>query len=104
MKTSNIIHNIVIGAGILALLIIPGIVRAQTILINPAAEGGFENGTTFAANGWTLVNGTGNTWQCGNAAPAYTGSRGAFISNDGGTSWAEAPSLKTKNAFENSRR
>jgi hypothetical protein len=88
MKTSNIIHNIMIGAGILAILIIPGIVRAQTTLINPAAEGGFENGTTFAANGWTMVNGTGNTWQCGNAAPAYTGARGAFISNDGGTTWA----------------
>ena len=29
---------------------------AQTVLINPAAEGGFELGSTFAANGWTVVN------------------------------------------------
>ena len=29
---------------------------AQTVLINPAAEGGFELGTTFAANGWTVSN------------------------------------------------
>lgn len=29
---------------------------AQTVLINPAAEGGFENGATFAANGWTVSN------------------------------------------------
>ena len=25
-------------------------------LLNPAGDGGFENGSTFAANGWTVVN------------------------------------------------
>ncbi len=29
---------------------------AQTVLINPAGDGGFNNVTTFAANVWTAVN------------------------------------------------
>jgi hypothetical protein len=33
---------------------------AQTLLINPAAEGGFENGNTFAANGWSVANSANN--------------------------------------------
>jgi len=30
----------------------------QTLLIDPAGAGGFESGSTFPANGWTVVNGT----------------------------------------------
>lgn len=30
--------------------------NAQTVLINPTAEGGFELGSTFAANGWNVSN------------------------------------------------
>ena len=31
-------------------------VQAQTTIINPATDGGFNLGTTFAANGWTVAN------------------------------------------------
>ncbi|HEY5122280.1 MAG TPA: hypothetical protein VIK14_00945, partial [Ignavibacteria bacterium] len=34
-----------------------------TTLIDPIGNGGFELGGTFAANGWTVVNSTTNTWQ-----------------------------------------
>lgn len=77
--------------GILALLIslfLTDIANAQTVLINPNAEGGFENGTTFSANGWTEVNnpGGGNSnrrnWYVGTAQSGYTGNRCAFIGND----------------------
>lgn len=34
---------------------------AQTVIVNPHTDGGFEMGNTFAANGWTLVNNAGNT-------------------------------------------
>lgn len=29
---------------------------AQTVLISPTGDGGFENGATFEANGWTVIN------------------------------------------------
>lgn len=60
---------------------------AQTTLINPAAGGGFESGTTFAANGWTEVQaggGAANKWFVGTAT-TFAGARSAYISNNGGT-------------------
>ncbi|UOK42308.1 MULTISPECIES: T9SS type A sorting domain-containing protein [Flavobacterium] len=46
----------------------------QTTIINPAAEGGFNSGNTFAANGWTVANeGTGPIkWAVGTAASGTT--------------------------------
>jgi hypothetical protein len=48
--------------------------QAQTTLINPATDGGFNSGSTFAANGWTIANeGTGNIkWALGTAASGIT--------------------------------
>ena len=60
----------------------------QVSLISPTGDGGFETGTTLAANGWTVVNATTNTWQVGTAATAFAGTRSAYISNNSGTSWA----------------
>lgn len=62
---------------------------AQINAINPLIEGGFEVGTTFAANGWTEINPftPDNKWVLNNAAPAYNGTRGAHVSNDN-TAWA----------------
>ncbi|UUC45639.1 Ig-like domain-containing protein [Flavobacterium cerinum] len=64
-----------------------GQLNAQTVLINPAAEGGFENGTTLAANGWTALDDVTNKWSLGTAPGWFTGNRGAYISTDGGTTW-----------------
>lgn len=59
---------------------------AQTVLIDPAAEGGFESGATFAANGWTVDNGAAvNQWYLG-AVPVGFTTNSAFISNNGGVS------------------
>ncbi|MBI2280251.1 MAG: hypothetical protein HYU68_06135 [Bacteroidetes bacterium] len=59
----------------------------QTTLINSAGDGGFETGTTVAANGWTS-NGATNLWQIGNAPGGQTGVRCAYISNGGaGGTW-----------------
>ena len=55
--------------------------------IDPAAGGGFETGTTFASNGWTTVNSSSNGWYVGSTAGPYAGSRSAFISNSGGSSF-----------------
>lgn len=61
--------------------------RAQTLLINPNGDGGFENGPNFASNGWTVVNGTQvNQWHVGTVPNSPQGAAG-FISNDGGTTW-----------------
>jgi hypothetical protein len=61
-------------------------IQAQTILISPTGDGGFETGGTMAANGWTVVNGTTNTWNIGTATFA-SGAKSAYISNNGGTSY-----------------
>jgi hypothetical protein len=51
-------------------------IQAQTTLINPATEGGFNSGSTFAANGWMVGNeGTGPIkWVLGTAASGITAS------------------------------
>ncbi len=53
---------------------IANIMQAQTTLINPATDGGFNSGNTFATNGWTVANeGTGSIkWAVGNAASGTT--------------------------------
>ena len=60
---------------------------SQTVIIDPANEGGFENGTTFAANGWSATTGTTtpyNHWVCGNnATTGFSGARCAYISQNG---------------------
>ncbi len=61
----------------------PGFVWAQTQLVNPNVEGGFELGPNFSDNGWTLVNGTQtNKWFLGTVPSGYQGARCAYISND----------------------
>lgn len=58
--------------------------QAQTVLVSPTGDGGFESGATFAANGWTVANGTQtNLWYVG-AAGQNGGTNGAYISSDAG--------------------
>lgn len=56
---------------------------AQTVLIDPAGDGGFETGTTFEANGWSVANpvGANRKWYVGTGQSGYTGARSAFIGN-----------------------
>jgi len=61
----------------------------STTLIDPAGGGGFNNGTTFAANGWTVANyaSSVNQWVVGTALSSgfspFAG-KSAYVSNDGG--------------------
>ncbi|MBX2889113.1 MAG: T9SS type A sorting domain-containing protein [Ferruginibacter sp.] len=59
---------------------------AQTTLISASGDGGFANGSTFAANGWTASSGSNNPWVVGSAVTGggFSGNS-AYISNDGGT-------------------
>jgi len=58
---------------------------AQTALIS-ASDGGFENATsTFAANGWTVVNGGGSIWNVGTVAGSQAGTKSAFFGPDNNT-------------------
>lgn len=50
---------------------------AQTV-ISPTGDGGFETGTTFAANGWTAVLDANSKWYVGTFAKS-AGTRGAYI-------------------------
>ncbi len=56
---------------------------APKTYISPTGDGGFESGTTFAANNWTAVSAASNYWTIGNLAPAYAGLRGTHISSNG---------------------
>lgn len=59
-----------------------GGVEAQTVtLLSPTGAGGFESGTTFAANGWTEVQPAGDSrkWFVGTAAGSQGGTRSAYV-------------------------
>jgi len=61
-------------AALLSVLAISAL-SAQTTLINPTGNGGFESGTTFAENGWTRIGTSDNRYQIGTAPVQYAGSR-----------------------------
>ncbi|MFI0425640.1 MAG: T9SS type A sorting domain-containing protein [Flavobacterium sp.] len=60
---------------------------AQTTLISPTGDGGFENGSTFAANGWTAVNASTDGWVIGSVPVVSAGTNCGYVSANGGTSW-----------------
>jgi hypothetical protein len=59
---------------VLTLLFAITSIQAQTTIINPSGDGGFNNGSTFAANGWTVANQGVNPskWVVGTAVSATT--------------------------------
>ena len=74
---------------------------AQVVtLIDPTGDGGFENGSTFAANGWTVAAGVAtNQWFVGNAATPFAGSNCAYISQTAnGSSYTYDP-LSTSTVY-----
>jgi hypothetical protein len=81
------IFNLV--TSIFLLLIFQQNIFSQTLLIDPAGDGGFTNGSTFAANGWTDANSTNNPWVIGTAiiGTPYSGNS-AYVSTDGGTTFS----------------
>jgi len=58
--------------------------NAQTTIIDPAGDGGFETGADFSANGWSVVNGGPlNRWVCSTGATAgFSGVRCGYVSNN----------------------
>jgi len=85
---------------VLLLAVSGNTINAQSILINPAAEGGFESGATFAANGWSVANGANNPWVIGTAVTTspFAGNS-AYISNNGGVANAYTPDNESNNFF-----
>lgn len=75
-------------------------INAQTTLINPATDGGFEIGGTFASNGWTNASSAVNPWVLGTAAAsgAITGNM-AYVSNTSGTTHAYNVATPCTNYF-----
>jgi hypothetical protein len=72
----------------------------QTTLISPTGDGGFENGTSFAANGWIESNSTNNPWVIGTYVntPPFS-NRSAYVSNDGGATNSYTNTLSALNYF-----
>lgn len=66
-KPTGLLHSMFL---MLSLFCFSDSLFSQTTLINPATDGGFNSGNTFAANGWTVANeGAGPIkWAVGTAA------------------------------------
>ena len=62
-------------------------IASGTVLISPTGDGGFETGTDFPTNGWTVVNGLNNRWFVGSAPGTSAGARCAFTGLNG-TTWS----------------
>jgi hypothetical protein len=71
----------------LLLLFITWGVTGQTTLINPASDGGFENGATFSDNGWNAVNASTDGWVVGATPVQASGNNCAYVSANGGAAW-----------------
>ena len=72
---------------LLAFLNICGMwLNAQTTIISPTGDGGFETGADFPANNWTVANYTSNNtnkWFVGTVASGVSaGTKGAYISDN----------------------
>jgi hypothetical protein len=72
------------------LLLTIGDANGQTTIISPSGAGGFELGSTFGDNGWTVVNGTAtstqNQWFLGLSSTTNVGTGNcAYITNNTGT-------------------
>ncbi len=61
--------------------------QAQTQLIDPLSEGGFELGASISANGWTPVQATTNTWRASGVPGSFAGNNAAFISATSGADY-----------------
>jgi len=81
-----------------ATLFLSGFVFSATTLIDPSTNGGFESGSDFTTNGWTVVNGTTNMLYIGNAPVVYAGANCAF-SGTGSTTWAGAGSANVNHFY-----
>jgi hypothetical protein len=68
LRMSNLLFVFLLG--------LTGYIQAQTTLIDPNAGGGFELGSDFASNGWTVVNhasATNNNWFVGGTPVSFAG-------------------------------
>jgi len=75
---------------------------AQTTIINPTGDGGFENGGSFLANGWLVTNDANaalNNWYVGATPVAFGGSNAGYISNTSGATWAYSNSTTSTTHF-----
>lgn len=86
---------------LLSFLFAPSL-QSQTVHISPTGNGGFESGTTFAANGWEHYSpgsSTQNQWTLGTGAGGYTGSAAAYITNN--TAATPPPNSYTNSSWVN---
>ncbi|MCO6146486.1 T9SS type A sorting domain-containing protein [Flavobacterium sp. NRK1] len=72
----------------------------QTVLVDPSGDGGFANGATFTANGWTASNSANNPWYVGSVAAqgSLTGNV-AYVSSTSGTTHAYDNAAPCTNYF-----
>ncbi len=83
---------------LLCAMSIPGF--SQVVAISPTGDGGFESGTTLAANGWTGVNTSASIgWYLGTVPTGYSGARCSYFSISSGTANDYNPSAAATSHF-----
>jgi hypothetical protein len=85
---------------ILLFIVATQLVWGQTTLVNPTGDGGFENGTTFADNGWTVVSSV-QSWNLGTSSITATtaGTKMAFTSTTS-SSWTAPTSASVTHIYK----
>ena len=94
LRMSNLLFVFLLG--------LSGMVQAQTTLVNPNAEGGFELGSDFASNGWTVVNhasATNNNWFVGSVPVSFQGTNAAYVSSTNGATYGYDPLVASTSHF-----
>ena len=79
------------------LFLFAGLNFSQTTLVSPTGDGGFENGTTFAANGWTDI-GSVQSWFVGSPTAPSAGANCAYTSTTAG-SWTPGTALSVAHIY-----
>jgi hypothetical protein len=76
---------------------------AQTTLISPTGDGGFENGTTLAANNWVAVNSSTDGWIAGATPVVSAGQNCAFVSSTttGAQTWTYSQTSTVQHLYYN---
>lgn len=74
--------------------------NGQTVLIDPSGDGGFENGSTLIANGWSEKKANSSFWEVGSIATQFNGNRGVYIAKTNGTFDYDGSNQRTSHIYK----
>jgi hypothetical protein len=80
----------------------PEMTPDATTIIDPSGAGGFENGTTFSANGWTTAQSSNNSWYVSTLnPPGPTQGTRCAITGSSATNWTGQARTNVNHIYRN---